>query len=883
MQIVAHSQGSVIAFAALVGLRDRGALSQVGLVTMGSPLFALYPRMFPGQVPRALLQELAVALGGDADDKERYRWRNIHRLTDYFGIPLDDDDPLPITNVRAPDLQEPGDMRVGPPEYFRSRQAKRRQNVRYETGVELWGIPRGAIGRIASQHRIRSERRLYEVCLSWEESAGGGPLAEDLRRRIDGCSRRELFAVIVDGTGSPTRVLRPCDGPDHPPPLQDPNRLVIHHGYWRTAKLRETARQVGAELLRTSPKRVPVVASFAPRRRMVSWFDPRLLALTGYQAGVSAVFGKWADARHVQAIDAKAAAQGVIEFPEEAPDAPGGEPAEVWVDFVADPGDAFVPTFAVAAAVAQPELLGGLRRADILVLGGDEVYPAASLLRYENQLIGPYALASQSALGVLGGGGDGTVDPKPLLLAIPGNHDWYDGLASFDQKFCAQRDIGMWQTRQERSYWVVRLTSADRTPTWWLWGVDLQLGNRFDRRQLAYFREQACHLGEGDFVILCSPIPTWAHARAEPTAFDELGDFVSRLVADQRARVVLHLSGDSHHFARYERQQLEVGPDGEVTDAPRTDDLCRIQYVTAGGGGAFTHPTHHLDPLIDLPVGYDDGETTLELQDGDGAGPRPDPDSSRRLVGRNLLLHRFLLQNRGFLLLPGTLAAVAAFGLYRGPTLRPVLHSANGRSLAGMMASSTISVALILLLVAGWTGFAKPSKGGSKLVARAAGFGHGLLQAAAMAGVVWASPYFVRFAHWVHVETKHPVHQVLATSDLWPGVIGAFDWLALLTFAGVVGGLAGSLVLAVYLVATNLVLKMHDNEATSAVADQGYKHFVRLRIRGESATAWVLHVPDNQRIAEQFAAHDPRPKPIADGPDPRVELWDQFEVGKPSG
>src|SRR5206468_3474335 len=92
---------------------------------------------------------------------------------------------------------------------------------------------------------------------------------------------------------------------------------------------------------------VPPLPSFAPKRRMVSWFDPRLLAVTGYQAGVSAVFGKWADARHVEAIDQPDTILSDIRL---------GISEETWVDFVADPGDAFGPTFAVAAALAQREL-----------------------------------------------------------------------------------------------------------------------------------------------------------------------------------------------------------------------------------------------------------------------------------------------------------------------------------------------------------------------------------------------------------------------------------------------------------------------------------------------------------------------------------------------
>ena len=48
---------------------------------------------------------------------------------------------------------------------------------------------------------------------------------------------------------------------------------------------------------------------------------------------------------------------------------------------------------------------------------------------------------------------------RPSLYAVPGNHDWYDGLTAFLRLFARQRDatIGGWRTRQSRSYFAVRL------------------------------------------------------------------------------------------------------------------------------------------------------------------------------------------------------------------------------------------------------------------------------------------------------------------------------------------------------------------------------------------------------------------------------------------
>src|SRR5262249_35446552 len=52
--------------------------------------------------------------------------------------------------------------------------------------------------------------------------------------------------------------------------------------------------------------------------------------------------------------------------------------------------------------------------------------------------------------------------------------------------------------------------------------------------------------------------------------------YVEALVgkAEKKHRLCVVLTGDSHHYSRY-------------TEETR-------HYITAGGGGAFTHPTHHL-------------------------------------------------------------------------------------------------------------------------------------------------------------------------------------------------------------------------------------------------------------------------------------------------
>ncbi len=50
------------------------------------------------------------------------------------------------------------------------------------------------------------------------------------------------------------------------------------------------------------------------------------------------------------------------------------------------------------------------------------------------------------------------------MLALAGNHDWYDGLTTFLRLFCVGRPIGGWRTEQTRSYFAARLPHD-----WWGW------------------------------------------------------------------------------------------------------------------------------------------------------------------------------------------------------------------------------------------------------------------------------------------------------------------------------------------------------------------------------------------------------------------------------
>ncbi|WP_051858124.1 hypothetical protein [Streptomyces cellulosae] len=319
----------------------------------------------------------------------------------------------------------------------------------------------------------------------------------------------------------------------------------------------------------------------------VRWLDPVSLVRTGVKVALADVFAAYADKREIQGTLRAAPLRAPLGDP---------DPRELWIDYVADLGDGFDATASVAWSLAADDLTvrrERLPRGALLVLGGDEVYPVASAAAYRDGMTGPYASALPSTEGA-----------PPLMLALPGNHDWYDGLTAFLRTFALQQPVGGWRTRQTRSYFAVRLPCK-----WWLVGLDSQLGAYLDDPQTRYFQNHlSARLQPGDGVIVCCAEPTWVKCADDAEAFDTLHRFdrtVVRTRTDQRtgeqvptgASIRLWLTGDKHHYARY-AERLPTDPPECACPPP---DPRRRQLVTCGLGGAFLSSTHTLPRDLSLP------------------------------------------------------------------------------------------------------------------------------------------------------------------------------------------------------------------------------------------------------------------------------------------
>ncbi|MEQ1651253.1 MAG: hypothetical protein ABL897_02065 [Hyphomicrobium sp.] len=321
--------------------------------------------------------------------------------------------------------------------------------------------------------------------------------------------------------------------------------------------------------------------------QMVDWFDPGLLAKVGVRTVISSTLGSYTDQRLMQAATDNVSDETELanryNFSGEKFNGAGQlVPCErltdnaddpVWIDYIADLGDGFEATYAMAYLLAADELKvegveAPLPAGKLLIMGGDQVYPDATKQEYEKRLRDPYDWAFS------------TDNPKRKLFAIPGNHDWYDGLSAFSALFCSARDriskglgtqIGGWRCQQHRSYFAIKLPH-----NWWIWGPDIQLADNLDDSQRDYFDLMAEQTMPGNYIILCIAEPSWLHKN-----YDNLHE-ISMLARKHHAKICAVIAGDWHHYSRYYSEELG------------------IQFVTAGGGGAFAHATHGLKNGIDL-------------------------------------------------------------------------------------------------------------------------------------------------------------------------------------------------------------------------------------------------------------------------------------------
>jgi hypothetical protein len=580
---------------------------------------------------------------------------------------------------------------------------------------------------------------------------------------------------------------------------------------------------------------------------MTAWYNPGLLVQTGIRVAISTVFGEMADRR-----EAMAAANGIAAqpFDKSFDYSRRGRDGAFWFDFLADTGDGWDSTFAIAQLVTKPQLepegAPELPRGRVQILGGDLVYPTASREEYDSRFLYPFEEARERL------DPDGRAD-MPDLYAIPGNHDWYDGLGAFFSLFCRRRiaagpTVGVDRpgrriagrpTQQTRSYFAIRLAEG-----WWLWGIDSQLKGYIDQPQIDFFQFVASRwMEDNSKLILCVGMPNWAYVDQErPEKEFETFSYLERLAGMARVpltqaqaeagvsietqplkghQLKLVLTGDSHHYSRFVE--------------PRADGQEPIHYITCGGGGAFLHPTHHLrdkEFAWDYPPpgvvgsrierGYSRRfEIAVKAGGSQEKALFPDAETSRGLTSGNA---RFALKNWNM-----TGVFVVAYLLFNWILNTNAQVEGYSSLLQGLGVGPWYEAPLRYV----WIAFASPWPTVLFAAAMGAyyyfadsphdwktragiGVGHGLIQAG---GATLVTSLIL----WTIAAL---FSNSIPSLGLWPSLgVGASILLASL-----VAALVSATIFGLYLWANLNRWSRHWNEAFSSLANQHFKCFLRMKI-----------------------------------------------------
>jgi hypothetical protein len=467
---------------------------------------------------------------------------------------------------------------------------------------------------------------------------------------------------------------------------------------------------------------------------------------------------------------------------------------DLFVDFVADTGDDTAVSREVARMLfADYELPSPDRpgermlapRGELLIFGGDTAYPVATAQEIHNRVVVPFNQVLES-LPL-----DST---QRVLLGIPGNHDWYDGLDGFARMFRrrGRHDDAPASTvafsplmRQHYAEWAREFVrggkidkpralvlrgyapvqnasyfALDLTPHIGLIAVDRQLRTPDARQRRFLIDAYEAHPERATWALLPDPVYRFGGASSTGTAM------VESLHFDLGTRDHFVLTGDVHHYERLERG--------------------RLLHVIAGGGGAFLHPTRI------APGGIN------------GARVWPSAAQCARLL-RSVPLKVGLGRS-------GILPHALLFTLF-APAVEFGTRSWDRR---GVIMAAPFATTFVLTILLALIGGVRRKKTVLPLA-----FGAALL--AALAPVV-ASLALGRALEALALEVSSHVAAAVTLAAavlVGAGVFGAY--LSLLTRTG-----------------------FEHTQAFTALDHPGFKHFVRLRVRadGSGIDAWCVGLVD---------------------------------------
>jgi hypothetical protein len=229
---------------------------------------------------------------------------------------------------------------------------------------------------------------------------------------------------------------------------------------------------------------------------------------------------------------------------------------------------------------------------DFLVIASDVIYPAGDINEYDEKFYYAYK------------------DFPGPIYAIPGNHDWYDGLEGFMYHFCAAkpelrpppRPVGNIFKRALRRVTWRRASKPNRerlekmrerralegqvsgqpgpyfaidTDSLLIVGLDTGITNSLDEAQGRWLREIS-RVDKPKLLITGKPF--YVSGEEKDTRI-EGGGTLLEIVHARAHRYAAVIAGDVHNFQRYPIQL----DDGRV-----------IQHLVNGAAGAYTQGTHKI-------------------------------------------------------------------------------------------------------------------------------------------------------------------------------------------------------------------------------------------------------------------------------------------------
>ncbi|KAJ7562881.1 hypothetical protein O6H91_03G087600 [Diphasiastrum complanatum] len=381
---------------------------------------------------------------------------------------------------------------------------------------------------------------------------------------------------------------------------------------------------------------------------------------------------------------------------------------ELWFDFMADTGDGGNSTYSVARLLAQPYLhvsneldVKKLPRGNLLLVGGDLAYPNPSPFSYERRLFKPFEYALQPPsfyepehISVkkpeLPPGGHSLPEYEgPQCFAIPGNHDWFDGLETFIRYICHKSWLGGWLLPQEKSYFALQLPHG-----WWVFGLDQALHGDIDIFQFKYFSKLAQEkVGKDDTVVIITHEPTWL---LDWYWGSSTGRNVTQLIKYHLyGRCRLRMAGDLHFYLRH-------------SAVPSSGTTPHVQHlIVNGSGGAFLHPTHIFTNFRQY------GESSYQ-----NMATYPPVEDSQKMALGNIL--KFRKKNWRFDVIGGFIYFILVFSMFPQCNLDRILQddtvaghlqqflNSLGHALIDMLEHSYISIAGLLVLLALAVSFVPP-------------------------------------------------------------------------------------------------------------------------------------------------------------------------------